>query len=78
MERTALGARVTVLAMHAQYGVSTASPDQQAAAGAPAGGATDQVILVHVDGRVLLANEVRPAGLHRSRAGGGGIRLRPA
>jgi hypothetical protein len=60
MESTVPGAKVSVAALQAQYGVSTASPDQQAA-GAPAkGGAMDRVIIMHVDGRILLRGEVGP------------------
>jgi len=42
----------------AQYGVSTASPDQQAAQGTKPS-VMDRVIIMHVDGRIQLQGEVR-------------------
>lgn len=72
MERSVPGAKVSVLGLQAQYGVSTASPDQAAAAaGAPKGLAMDRVIVVHVDGRILLQGEVRSAGGGKAERVGG-------
>ncbi|KIZ07336.1 hypothetical protein MNEG_0623 [Monoraphidium neglectum] len=62
MQSTVPSAKVAVEALQAQYGVSTASPDQQAAAAAAAGAAPkpsvmDRVIVMHVVGRVVLHGE---------------------
>jgi hypothetical protein len=72
MQSTVPSAKVAVEALQAQYGVSTASPDQQAAAAAAAGAAPkpsvmDRVIVMHVVGRVVLHGEVRSGPLRGTR-----------
>lgn len=62
MERALPGAKLAVAGLQAQYGVTTASPDQHPVAGGPPKpGVMDRVILVHVDGAITLAGEVRVA-----------------
>lgn len=55
---TAAGAKVTVTALQAQFGVSTASPDAGGGGGGAPRGVMDRIVVVHVDGRIALQGEV--------------------